>query len=137
MFFFKVYRGGTSIQAGGLPLEIQVQDGRPLPLDPRLCPLGPGHLQHGQELRRSCPEILITRPQDVYSIIYTNQTSQYSNHTVSVEVFKCSEDTSADGHPWRGRAVSIYQLVSLFIIPAVITVFFYQAVIRVLWKSTK
>ena len=80
---------------------------------------------------------MITRPQDVYSIIYTNQTSQYSNHTVSVEVFKCSEDTSADGHPWRGRAVSIYQLVSLFIIPAVITVFFYQAVIRVLWKSTK
>ena len=70
--------------------------------------------------------------QDVYSITYTDH-----NQTVAVEVFKCSEDTSVDGHPWTGRAVSIYQLVSLLLLPAIITVFCYQAVIRVLWKSTK
>ena len=70
--------------------------------------------------------------QDVYSIVYTN-----SNMTSSVEVFKCSEDTSDDGEPWRGRAVSLYQLFSLLIIPAIFTVFCYQAVIRVLWRSVR
>ena len=57
--------------------------------------------------------------------------------TSSVEVFKCSEDTSDDGEPWRGRAVSLYQLFSLLVIPAIFTVFCYQAVIRVLWRSVR
>ena len=68
----------------------------------------------------------------MYSIVYTN-----SNMTSSVEVFKCSEDTSDDGEPWRGRAVSLYQLFSLLLIPAIFTVFCYQAVIRVLWRSVR
>ena len=68
----------------------------------------------------------------MYSIVYTN-----SNMTSSVEVFKCSEDTSDEGEPWRGRAVSLYQLFSLLIIPAIFTVFCYQAVIRVLWRSVR
>jgi len=77
----------------------------------------------------SIPVIFST---DVYSIVYTDV-----NQSVFVEVFKCSEDTSNDGEPWKGRAVSLYQLFSLLIIPAVITIFCYQAVIRVLWRSVK
>ena len=83
----------------------------------------------------------------MYSIVYTD-----ANHSVSVEVFKCSEDTSSDREPWKGegsvyniasddsdagRAVSLYQLFSLLLIPAVVTIFCYQAVIRVLWRSVK
>ena len=36
-----------------------------------------------------------------------------------------------------GRAMSVYQLLSLLLIPALITIFCYQAVIRVLWRSVK
>ena len=115
-----------------------MQSRRVVPVAVGLRPLCPRHIQHGQKHKQQRQgEIVMARAQDVYSIIYTNRTTLDNNQTVEVEVFKCSEDTSVDGHPWRGRAVSIYQLVSLFIIPAVITVFFYQAVIRVLWKSTK
>ena len=35
--------------------------------------------------------------QDVYSVVYTD-----ANHSVSVEVFKCSEDTSSEREPWKG-----------------------------------
>ena len=69
--------------------------------------------------------------QDVYSIVYTDQ-----HHTQAVEVYKCTEDTAVD-QPWTGKAVSVYQLVTLLIIPAVITISFYQAIIRVLWRSNR
>ena len=67
----------------------------------------------------------------MYSIVYTDQ-----HHTQAVEVYKCTEDTAVD-QPWTGKAVSVYQLVTLLIIPAVITISFYQAIIRVLWRSNR
>ena len=68
----------------------------------------------------------------MYSIIYTD-----SAQSVQVEVYKCTEDTTMDGQPWKGRAVSVYQLVSLLLLPALLTVYCYQAVIRVLWRSVR
>ena len=47
--------------------------------------------------------------QDVYSIVYTDY-----NHTESVEVFKCSEDTSNDGEPWKGNFYWNPELLHIF-----------------------
>ena len=69
--------------------------------------------------------------QDVYSIVYTDRArSQF------VEVYKCTEDSAME-QPWQGRVVSLYQLVTLLVIPAILAIGCYQAVIRVLWKSSR
>ena len=69
--------------------------------------------------------------QDVYSIVYTDRArSQF------VEVYKCTEDSAME-QPWQGRVVSLYQLVTLLVIPAILAMGCYQAVIRVLWKSSR
>ena len=63
---------------------------------------------------------------DVYSIVYTDRArSQF------VEVYKCTEDSAME-QPWQGRVVSLYQLATLLVIPAILAMGCYQAVIRVL-----
>ena len=69
--------------------------------------------------------------QSVYSIVYTDPA-----RTQFVEVYKCTEDSAMD-HPWQGRVVSLYQLATLLLIPAMLTIGCYQAVIRVLWRSSR
>ena len=56
--------------------------------------------------------------------------------SVFVEVYKCTEDSGMD-QPWQGRVVSLYQLATLLIIPAMLATCCYQAVIRVLWRSAR
>ena len=69
--------------------------------------------------------------QGVYSIVYTDRA-----RTQFVEVYKCTEDSAID-QPWQGRVVSLYQLATLLVIPAVLATCCYQAVIRVLWRSAR
>ena len=67
----------------------------------------------------------------MYSIVYTDRArSQF------VEVYKCTEDSAME-QPWQGRVVSLYQLATLLVIPAILAMGCYQAVIRVLWKYSR
>ena len=67
----------------------------------------------------------------MYSIVYTDVArSQF------VEVYKCTEDSAVD-QPWQGRVVALYQLATLLLIPAMLAIGCYQAVIRVLWRSAR
>ena len=81
-----------------------------------------------KEMSRKSKILLL---QDVYSIVYTDPA-----HSQEVEVYKCTEDSAVD-QPWTGKAVSLYQLATLLVIPAVLATCCYQAVIRVLWRSTR
>ena len=101
----QIYRGSSPIQTGGIPVKIQVQVGSSVTLAPGLDSLHSCHLQHGGWLEQSTSDpngdrnapLIMFYFQDVYSIVYTDV-----NQSVFVEVFKCSEDTSNDGEPWKG-----------------------------------
>jgi len=76
----------------------------------------------------SIPVLLIA---DVYSIVYTDPA-----HSQRVEVWQCTEDSTVED-PWVGRAVALYQLFTLLVIPLLLSIGCYQAVIRVLWRSAR